>query len=453
MFSSLTFSPLSLIPLVSAIGLMVLLTLWGRVPLRYNLRNMTVRWLTTLLTAIGFVLVIGLLTVMLAFVNGMYQMTKSSGQPGNVLVISDGIQDETFSNLPIDTTSDIVLQPGIAVDKVGDEQNVRLASPETYLIVVQPIENQDSGRAAGRRFLQVRGVDDAPLAARVHGMSLIEGGRWLSREGVSSQGVGQPDALEAVIGLGMARELGSTRTRAELAAAKNKERLDVGDFFTLGERRWMIVGVMAATGSTFDSEIWAKRGIVAPMFGKNSYSSVIIRTAGPAEAQRLKKYLNEDYAKSVQAFVETEYFAGLQKTSKEFLVVIIFFALVMSVGGLFGVMNTMFATVAQRSRDIGVLRMLGYSRSEVLASFLVESLCLALVGGGVGCLLGMYADGYEVKSVISAGQGSSKFVTLDMIVSGDIIAAGMSVALIIGAVGGLLPAISAMLVKPLYSLR
>lgn len=446
----LTFSPASLIPLVSGLGLMVLLTLWGRVPLRYNLRNMTVRWRSTMLTAIGFVLVIGLLTVMLAFVNGMYQLTKSSGQPGNVLVISEGIQDETFSNLPLDTISDLVLQPGILRD---EETNTPLASPETYLVVVQPIENQNSGRAAGRRFLQVRGVDDAPLAARVHGMSLLPGGSWLSREGVSSRGEGQPDALEAVIGVGMARELGSTRTKEEFAAAKSKQRLDVGDFFTLGERRWMIVGVMAPTGSTFDSEIWAKRGIVAPMFGKNSYSSVILRADGPRGAKQLQKYLNEDYAKSVQAYVETEYFAGLQGTSKQFLGVIIFFAAVMSVGGLFGVMNTMFATVAQRSRDIGVLRMLGYSRTEVLASFLVESLFLAMFGGGIGCLIGLFADGYEVKSILGSGQGGGKFVTLDMIVSGDILAVGLSVSLIIGAIGGLLPAISAMLVKPLYSLR
>ncbi len=450
MIPNLNFSPPSLIPLVAAVGTMVLLTLWGRVPLRYNLRNLSVRWLTTLLTAIGFILVIGLLTVMLAFVNGMYQLTKSSGQPGNVLVISEGFQDETFSNLPNETIDDVILQPGIERDEVT---GAPLASPETYLVVVQPIENQNSGRAAGRRFLQVRGVDDAPRAARVHGMSLIKGGRWLSAEGVTGQGEGQPDALEAVIGVGMARELGSTRTPAEFAAARNKQRLDVGDFFTLGERRWLIVGVMEATGSTFDSEIWAKRGIVAPMFGKNAYSSVVLRTAGPAEAQQLKRYLNDDYARSVQAFVETEYFASLQGTSKQFLVVIIFFAAVMSVGGLFGVMNTMFATVAQRSRDIGVLRMLGYSRAEVLASFLVESLCLALFGGGIGCLLGLFADGYEVKSILSSGQGGGKFVTLDMIVSGDIIAVGLTVALIIGAIGGLLPAISAMLVKPLYSLR
>lgn len=450
MFHSFSVSPVSLIPLVSAVGLMIMLTLWGRVPLRYNLRNLSVRWITTLLTAIGFVAVIGLLTVMLAFVNGMVELTKSSGQPGNVLVISEGFQDETFSTLYIDIVQDVVLQPGIERDA---ETNEPLASAETYLVVVQPIENQELTRTASKRFLQVRGVDDAPMAARVHGMKMLEGGRWLSREGVTSGGEGKADVLEAVMGIGMARELGSTRTKEELAAAKNKERLDVGDFFTLGERKWMVIGVMAPTGSTFDSEIWAKRGIVAPMFGKNAYSSVVLRTAGPAEAQALKQYLNNDYAQSVQAYVETEYFASLQETSKQFLFAIIIFAAVMSIGGLFGVMNTMFATVAQRSRDIGVLRMLGYSRSEVLASFLVESLCLAMLGGALGCALGLFADGYEVKSIIGGGGGGGKFVALDMVVSGDILATGMTVALAIGAIGGLLPAISAMLVKPLYSLR
>ncbi len=448
MFSNLTFSPQSLLPLVSGIGVMVLLTLWGRVPLRYNLRNLSVRWLTTLLTAIGFILVIGLLTVMLAFVNGMYVLTKSTGQPGNVLVISEGFQDETISNLPNDTVNDVMLQPGTRRDPDGKVW----ASPETYLIVVQPIENKNSGRAAGRRFLSVRGIDDIEMAAKVHGMSLLDG-RWMSQEGVTSLGEGQPDALEAVLGIGMASELGSTRSREELQAAKNKERLDVGDFFTLGERRWIVVGVMAPTGSTFDSEIWAKRGIVAPMFGKNSYSSVVLRTTGAKEARQLKNYLNNEYEKSVQAYVETEYFANMQETSKQFLFAIIVFAAVMSIGGLFGVMNTMFATVAQRSRDIGVLRMLGFSRLEVLASFLVESLCLSLLGGALGCALGTIANGWQVKSIVGGGPGGGKFVTLDMVVSGDILAVGLSVALIIGAIGGLLPAISAMLVKPLYSLR
>jgi len=447
MGSQLQISPAALIPLVCGLGTMVLLTLWGRVPLRYNLRNLSVRWRTTLLTALGFILIIELLTVMLAFVNGMYVLTQSTGVPGNVLVISEGFQDESISNLPNDTVTDVVLQPGI----MRDENDRPLASAETYLIVVQPIENR-SGRAAGRRFLPVRGVDDIEVAARVHNMSL-DTGRWLSREGVTSLGAGEPDALEAMLGVGMASELGSTRTAEQLAAAKNKERLDEGEYFTLGERRFLVVGVMKSTGSAFDSEIWAKRSIVAPMFGKDSYSSVVLRAAGPKEARQLKNYLNQDYAKSVQAFVETEYFANMQETSQQFLSAIIVFVAVMSIGGLFGVMTVMFATVAQRSRDIGVLRMLGYSRLEVLASFLVESLCLALLGGGLGCFLGTFANGITVKSIVGGGAGGGKMVTLDMIVSGDILAVGLSVALIIGAIGGLLPAISAMLVKPLYSLR
>ncbi|WP_254512128.1 ABC transporter permease [Anatilimnocola floriformis] len=448
MLSRLNISAPMLIPLVISIGIMVLLSLWGRVPLRYNVRNLSTRWLTTALTALGFTLVIGVLVVMLSFVNGMYVLTQSTGVPGNVLVISEGFQDESISNLPNDTVTDVVLQPGI----VRDDKDRPLASAETYVIVVQPIENHDSGRAAGRRFLSVRGVDDVELAAQVHDMSLGSG-RWISKEGVTSLGEGR-DALEAVIGVGMARELGSTRTAAELAAAKDKEQLAEGDFFTLGERKFLIVGVMKATGSTFDSEIWAKRSIIAPMFGKDSYSSVVLRTAGAKEARQLKNFLNNGYSKSVQAYVETEYFANMQETGKQFLYAIIVFAAVMSIGGLFGVMNTMFATVAQRSRDIGVLRMLGFTRLEVLASFLVESLCLSLLGGAIGCLGGAWwANGYTVKSIVGGGVGGGKMVTLDMIVSGDILAVGLSVALIIGAVGGLLPAISAMLVKPLYSLR
>src|SRR6478735_6427109 len=196
MFSQLKFSTPTLIPLVIAVGLMVLLTLWGRVPLRYNLRNLSVRWITTLLTALGFILIIGLRTVMLACVNGMYVLTQSTGVPGNVLVISEGFQDESISNLPNDTVTDVMLQPGILRDETTDPP-LPLASAETYLIVVQPIENQNTGRAAGRRFLPVRGVDDIDIAARVHKMDL-DTGRWLSPEGVTTLADGS-DALEAMI--------------------------------------------------------------------------------------------------------------------------------------------------------------------------------------------------------------------------------------------------------------
>src|SRR5262245_12660442 len=360
-------SPWSLAPLAVGVSLVVLLALLGKVPVRYNIRNLQVRWLTTLLTGLAFFAVIALLTVMLAFVNGMYKLTLGSGQPGNVIVLAEGSTDESFSNVQIVDAGEIELQPGVS----RDEQNRPLASRETYVVVNQPVQVRQPGRPKGR-FTQVRGVEDAELSGLVHGLTLYEGGHWFSPEGVRSIGDGQ-EAIQAVLGEGIARELGRDRPPKALAAAKNRERLEVGETFPLGGRTWVVVGVVRSSGSTFDSEIWAKRDLVAGMFRKATYSSLVLRTAGPVEALKLKNYLNNEYEKAaVQAYLETEYFANLSQTNWQFLIAIIVVTVIMSGGGIFGVMNTMFAAVSQRSKDIGVLRILGFSRLHVQASFLLE---------------------------------------------------------------------------------
>jgi ABC-type lipoprotein release transport system permease subunit len=438
----------SLAPLAIGIVLVVLLALLGKVPVRYNMRNLQVRWLTTLLTGLAFFSVIALLTVMLSFVNGMYKLTLGSGQPGNVIVLAEGSTDESFSNVQVVDAGDIELQPGI----LRNEQNRPVASRETYVVVNQPVQVRQPGRPKGR-FTQVRGIEDAELSGQVHGLTLREGGQWISREGVRSTGSGQ-EAIQAVIGEGIARELGRDRKPEQLVTAKNKERIEVGETFPLGGRTWFVVGVIRSSGSTFDSEVWAKRDLVAGMFRKATYSSLVLRTAGPAEAKKLKDYLNNEYEKAaVQAYTETEYFDNLSQTNWQFLISIIVVTAIMSLGGIFGVMNTMFAAVSQRSNDIGVLRILGFSRLHVQASFLLESLVLALAGGAAGCVLGSLVHGTKAASIVGSGQGGGKFVVLEMVVSGDIIAVALALSLAMGLLGGLIPSIRAMLVRPLESLR
>src|SRR5206468_1436853 len=163
----------------------------------------------------------------------------------------------------------------------------------------------------------------------------------------------------------------------------------------------------------------------------------VLRTAGPAEAKKLKDYLNNEYEKAaVQAYTETEYFANLSQTNWTFLIAVIVVTAIMSGGGIFGVMNTMFAAVSQRSKDIGVLRILGFSRLHVQASFLLESLVLALAGGALGCAIGCFAHGWKAASIVGSGQGGGKFVVLEMVVSGDIIAVGLALSLAMGLLGG-----------------
>jgi ABC-type antimicrobial peptide transport system permease subunit len=314
------------------------------------------------------------------------------------------------------------------------------------------------------------------VAAEVHRLAMYPGGKWFSDAGVqelpaapatgatAADGAGDNiaagerarprPAVQVVLGEGIAREMGRYRKPAQLAAARNRERLDVGDSFSLDERTWLVVGVMQSAGSTFDSEVWAKSGVIGPMFGKETYTSVVVRAEDAATARRLKDYFASRYKTvAMQAQVETDYFAALGNSSQMFLYGVAVVAVIMAVGGMFGIMNTMFAAISQRTKDIGVLRLLGYSRGHILVSFLLESLAIALIGGGLGCAIGMMADGWSATSVVSSGPGGGKFVVLRLAVDADIIATGLLLTLGMGVLGGVFPALSAVVQKPLESLR
>jgi ABC-type antimicrobial peptide transport system permease subunit len=333
-----------------------------------------------------------------------------------------------------------------------------MASRETFLVVNQPTPDPAGGRPK-RRFLQLRGIEDPQLTAGVHNLELLPGGSWFSEAGVqeapgASGGEGTAAPLvQAVLGEGVAQELARGRSGKELAAAKNHSRLDIGDTFILGDRTWIVVGVLKSAGSTFNSEIWAKRSLAAALFGKNTYTTLVLRTENAAAAQSLKDFLSKDYKKAaVNAQVETEYYKSLSETTAQFSYAIGFLAVVMSVGGIFGVMNTMFAAISQRMKDIGILRLLGYARWQILVSFLLESLVIALAGGLLGCALGSLTDGWTASSMVG-GHGGGKFVVLQLAIDADIIATGILLTLLMGLLGGLLPALSAMRLKPLEALR
>jgi putative ABC transport system permease protein len=444
---------LILAPLLVAVLLVLLPLLLGKVPVSYNVRNLRIRWQTTLLTVIAFVIVVGLLTVMLAFVNGMYRLTEGSAQPGNVVVLSMGATDEQFSNLGYADTGDIEQEKEVLLDAEGRH----LISKEVFLVVVQPIPNAPKG-GRQRRFIQLRGIEDPVVSGEVHGLELHEGGAWFGAagsqendkpkkanpEGAKDDAAALP-VIQAVIGEGLARELGKDQ---------NKPTLVVGDRFDLGDRDWVVTGVMKSAGTTYDSELWAKRGIVGPKFGKETFTTYVLRTADPAKAQALSDTLTNTYKKaSVKAQPETEYFSKLNATNLQFLYAIGVVAVFMALGGVFGIMNTMFAAVSQRTKDIGVLRILGYARWQVLVSFFLEAMLIAIIGGVLGCALGFLANGLTATSIVSSGPGGGKSVVLKLVVDANILAVGMLFTLGMGAAGGLLPSLTAMRLRPLESLR
>ena len=216
---------------------------------------------------------------------------------------------------------------------------------------------------------------------------------------------------------------------------------------------------MKAEGTTFGSEIWVQNiDLITRTFGKKgNFTTLVVRNnRNTLEAsQALSYHLQNRYAQQkLKAFAEPEYYAELTKTNDQFLINIILVAIIMAIGGVFGVMNTQFASIAARIREVGVLRILGFKRWQILISFMLESLTIAFVGGLLGCTIGYLMNGYEAQSTLSSGAGGgSKSVALKMLVNYETVAAGVLFTLMMGRIGGLVPALSAMRMKILDSLR
>jgi putative ABC transport system permease protein len=430
-----------------AFGLLVtaLLLVISRVPLSYNLNNLRVRWKNTGLTALAFTLVLSVMTLMLAFVAGMTKLTESSGHPENVIVLSAGTTDEGFSTLGFSDVGDIANQSGVELEGAK-----RLASQETYMVVNQPLENAPPNRPK-RRFLQMRGIDDPQIAGLVHTVTLDKAGAWFTEAGVREGSAKGQSMIECVVGEGLARQM--ARDDLKLQAA-GKTTLTTGDTFVLNERTWVIAGVMQSSGSLFDSEVWAKRSLVGAMFGKNTYTTVVLRAKSADAAKELARFLKDDYTKArLSASVETDYYTGLQATNKQFLYAIWFVTIILAIGGVFGVMNTMFAAISARRKDIGVLRLMGFRKRHVVASFMLESIVLGMIGGVLGCLVGSLCDGWTANSSVSSGAGGGKTIVLKLVVDLNIWLIGIALSFVMAFIGGLLPAINAIRLKTLDVLR
>jgi ABC-type lipoprotein release transport system permease subunit len=517
-------SPVLLVPFLAILAVLGVLAVAGKVPVNYNVRNLLVRWPMTLLTGLAFAVVIALLTYLLAMVNGMSQLTEASGHPANVIVMSDGSTDESYSSLSIADSSHIDHEPGIARSSEGKP----LCSREVYILASMTIppsggdvtKDQAHGRikrvrtdgtfivtddnavdmgyrlaqkapvfvdtvesrqldfakpgdlvwlayevrgpdrvatevrASGQqRFVQVRGVDDPFIAAEVHGLELQDG-QWFSSAGVeqlpvTEKGKTPETAVQAVLGEGVAKALGPDL---------NKPSLQVGDVFRLGPMNWKVVGILKASGTIFGSEVWANRAYVGQRYGKPyTLSSVTIRAQSPEAAQKLTANLRDNFKKAkLNPQTEIDYYSKQRSFLTILLTAIIVLTIFMALGGIFGVMNTMFAAISQRTKDIGVLRMLGYARWQIIMSFVLESLLIAVVGGLLGCALGALGtmvSGGKMTSVIGSEGGWGKTVELRLLVTANTVLIGLLLSLAMGLLGGLLPALAVMRLKPLAAMR
>jgi putative ABC transport system permease protein len=381
------------------------------VPLSYNYRNLRVRWKTTLMTASGFTLVVAALVVMLAFINGIEAACATTGEPENVILLSKGNNDEVLSQMDRGLVSQVENTKGVALDSASQP----VASRELFMVV-----HHQNKRTGDFRFLQVRGV--LPVAFRVHTqLHVIEGSAF--RRGQS----------EVLIGKGVQRE----------------NHFQVGDVIEMGRKQWKITGVFEAGGAAFESELWCDLNELASQFRREgNYSSVILRAAGPREAEELAEQLANSRSVSVEAMTEPKYYQKQSEQTKIMQTAAWVIAWFMGVGAMFGVMNTMFAAIGQRTKDIAVLRIMGFESGDILLSFLLEAILIAVIGGVLGVALGAATNGITRTTSIGARQ-----IDFSFRVDAGIMTFAALFTVLMGVLGGLLPAMSAMRIKPLEALH
>lgn len=370
------------------------------IPFSYNLRNVAVRWRTSLLAVAGIALVVAVLVVLVAMSAGFRATLGTSGLAGNAILTQKGSQSELTSGIAIDLASFLAVNQRVA----RDAQGVPLASPE--MVVVANLVRSVDGKPTN---VLVRGV--TPRAGQVRQPLTIVEGRMFN-----------PGLLEVIVGRRIQDRIGG---------------LSVGSTLHLQRRDWKIVGVFEARGSGFESEIWGDADAMRPAFFRTgSWQSVTVRLKDPSDLAGFAREIDADPRLQVQIKQEQKYYADQAGTVGTLLLWLAgFVSTVMGVGAAFGAMNTMNGIIASRVREIGTLRALGFSRWSILFAFLVEALILAFLGGVLGVLLALPFNGIESAT----GNQFAELAFAFKITPGGV-ARGLVFAVILGFLGGLLPA-------------
>ncbi len=373
--------------------------------LRYNLRNLRARWKVTLLAICGIALVVAAVVVIASMSAGFQIALSSTGSDANAIVVQRGSLSELTSWINIANVQTILTDPRIARDAQGTPE----ASCEIVVIASKPkkSDNQPTN-------ITLRGV--TPMAFKVRNNIKIVDGRMF-----------EPGLYEVIVGKKI-----SDRVTG----------LNIGDTLRVQRKDFKVVGLFTADGSSFESEMWGDYNALAPAVNRNGgCESVTARMTNPALIPAFDKELRANPQFQVQAESERQYYAdqaGNLGTALKILAA--FVGIVMGIGAVFGAMNTMYAIVSQRTREIGTLRALGFSRFNILFSFVTESVFLAVVGGALGCLLALPMEGFTAAT--GQTQSFSELAFAFRITPG-IIVVGMAFAVLMGILGGLLPAFRA----------
>jgi putative ABC transport system permease protein len=373
------------------------------IPLYYNFRNVRVRWQVTLLAVSGIALVVAVFAVLMSMSEGFQAALKSTGRTDNAIIVQRGSASELTSGVPLADRNMIVVDDRVARDSQGRP----LASWEWVVVIGLP--RASDGQPAN---VTLRAV--TPRAFEVRGGIRIVAGRSFT-----------PGLDEVIVG----RKL-----------TKRIRGLELGKDVQYQQKRFRIVGLFESSGGAFESEIWGDFDTLGAIFQRGAGSnSLVVRMKDPAAIPELDRWIRAQPQMQLQAVQERKYYeeqAGpLARTLRGLAS---FVAVIMGIGAVFGAINTMYAIVAARTREIGTLRALGFSRRAILASFLVESVMLAVIGGAIGCLLAFPMNGF------STGTGQTQSfseIAFAFRITPGIVLTGMLFAVVMGFLGGLLPAL------------
>ena len=384
------------------------------IPLAYNLRNLTVRKTTTLMTALGIALTVAVLVAVLALVGGLQSAFRASGNPLNILVMRKGANAELSGGMTREAFEVLKAKPGIARGADG----LPLASLELVTVIALPSDSHPDGMN-----ITLRGLTQVGLALREK--TKIATGRWF-RQG----------QREVVVG----KSIANRYPGAEL-----------GKKLHFGRGDWEVVGIMDSDSSATNSEIYADLNQLAGDFNRqDGPSSALIRATDTVAAQALVNSINDDQRMNSNARTELEYMDSQTSSAAPVQYLGIFVAIIMAVGSSFAAMNTMYAAVARRAREVGTLRVLGFSRGSILFSFFLESLILSLLGGIIGCIIVL-----PLNSVTTGLMSFTSFseIAFNFRVGPEAMGVGIAFALVMGAIGGVFPARMAANKEILVALR
>jgi len=382
---------------------------------RLNVMNLPRRIATSIVAIVGVMAVVLVFAAVLSMAKGFERTMVAAGSDDVAIVLRSGATSELTSGLSQEQTLIIAGMPGVVND--GDRP---IASAELFVVV--DVKKRSTGKDANVPF---RGV---------------QAGAFDVREG-----------LEIVAGRMF--ETGRNEMIVGRAAQQEFENLDVGSTVRLGRVDWQVVGAFDAGGTVSESEIWTDVRVLQDAYRRGtSFQSVRVRLENPDNFDAFADALAEDPRIDVDAFSERQFYADQSENLSQFIRVLGYpITFLMAIGAVFGALNSMYSSVSARGTEIATLRALGFGPFAVLVSTIVESTLLALIGGLVGGALAFVVfNGFRVSTL---NGNSFSQVVFDFAVTGDLLVQGITVALVIGLIGGFLPAVRAARLPVAQALR